>query len=139
MIMITLTGCAWFEQSHHERIVYDYEVGWNDLVRNRSIRKPIRDCSGCPEVVVGGYVYAVGHNDSFIIAKQHSGIDTTMTYYYIIDIERHNRYVIDIERHNKYGGNKGVYESLNKLAFDSLRKQLKISNIQFDLNYPKNP
>ena len=110
-------------------IIYDYEVGWNDGVGNRSISKPDKACSGCYEVLVGGYVYAVGHNDSFIIAKQHFGTDTSTTYYY----------VIDIKKNKKNGGRKGVHESLNKSEFDSLRSKLKISDIPFDMNYPENP
>ena len=99
------------------------------MVRNRSIRKPIKDCSGCYNVLVGGYVYAVGHNDNFIIAKQQFGSDTGKTYYYIIDIKENQ----------KYGYSKGVYESLSETGFDSLRNRLKISHIPFDMNYPKNP
>lgn len=95
---------------------------------NRFIGKSIKGCNGCYETIVEGYVYAVGHNDSFIIAKQHSGNDTA-TYYYIIDIKRNE----------KPGLRKGVYESLDKQAFDSLRNRLRISDIPFDMNYPEDP
>ena len=125
----TFVGCAWFEQSEHEKIIGDYEVGWNDIVRNRSISKPIKDCVGCSIVLVPDYVYAVGHNESFIVAKQQFGSDTERTYYYIIDIKKNE----------KYGYTKGVYESMNEAEFDSLRNRLKISHIPFDMNYPKNP
>lgn len=129
IILTTISDCEWFDQGDHQQIVGEYEVGWNDLVRNRSITKPEKECSGCYEIFVDNYVYAVGHNDSFIIAKQHFGTDTLKTYYYIIDIKKQE----------KRGGRKGVYESLNKLYFDSLRKRLNISHIPFDMNYPENP
>ena len=125
---MTTTGCAWLDQSEHERIIGDFEVGWNDLVQNRSISRPIKDCSGCSNVLVSGYVYAVGHNDSFIIAKQHTG-NNTKTYFYIIDIKRNE----------KYGGNKGLYESLDQISFDSLRHRLNITDIPFNINYPEIP
>ena len=104
-------------------------VGWNDLVQNRSITRPVKDCSGCFDIVVSNYVFAVGHNDSFIIAKQHFGADTTKTYYYVIDIKKNENQT----------GAKGVYEFSDKQSFDSFRNQLKISNIPFDMNYPENP
>jgi len=129
VILTTFSGCSLFDQSDHQQIIGEYEVGWNDLVRNRSINKPEKECSGCFEILVGNYVYAVGHNDSFIIAKQHFGSDTLNTYYYIIDINKQE----------KRGGRKGVYESLSKRDFDSLRKRLNISHIPFDMNYPENP
>jgi len=126
---VTVSSCAWFDQSSHERIVGEYMVGWNDLVQNRSISKPVKDCSGCFEVLVSSYVYAVGHNDSFIIAKQHFCADTTKTYYYVIDIKKNENQT----------GTKGVYEFSDKQSFDSFRKRLKISHIPFDMNYPENP
>lgn len=129
IILASFNSCAWFDQSDYEKIVGDYEVGWSDGVGNRSISKPIKACSGCYEVLVGGYVYAIGHNDSFIIAKQHSGSDTLTTYYY----------VIDIKKNEKHGGRIGVYESLNKSEFDILRNRLGISHIPFDMNYPETP
>lgn len=107
----------------------EYQVGWNDLVKNRSITKPIKDCSGCFTVLVSNYVYAVGHSDSFIIAKQHFGADTTKAYYY----------VIDIKRNKDQTGTKGVYEFSDKQSFDSFRNRMRISHIPFDMNYPENP
>jgi hypothetical protein len=128
VILVTIASCAWFDRSEHEKIIGDYEVGWSDLVRNRNISKPIKDCSGCYNVLVQGYVYAVGHNDSFIIAKQRSSNDTA-TYFYIIDTERNE----------KFGGDNGVYASLDKTTFDSLRQRMNITDIPFDMNYPENP
>jgi hypothetical protein len=126
---LSASSCAWFDQSYHAKIVDGYEVGWNDLVQNRSITKPMKDCSGCKAVLVGSYVYAVGHNDSFIIAKQHFNADTTRTSYY----------VIDISKNKDETGTKGVYEFVDKQAFESFRVRMKISHIPFDMNYPESP
>lgn len=128
IVSIAISGCAWFDRSDHKQIIGDYEVGWNDLVQNRSISKSIKNCSGCYNVLVDGYVYAVGHNDRFIVAKQHTGNDTAAYFH-----------IIDIKRNEKFGGKNGVYASLNKIAFDSLRQRLSITNIPFDLNYAENP
>jgi hypothetical protein len=133
VILLTATAivssCSWFDQSSHERIVGEYIVGWSDLEQNRSITKPIKDCSGCFEVVVSNYIYAVGHNDNFIIAKQHFSPNTTKTYYY----------VIDIKKNGNSNGTKGVYEFLDERSFESFRNRLNISNIPFNMNYAENP
>jgi len=126
---LTVTSCAWFDQSSHERITGEYVVGWNDFVQNRSITKLIKDCSGCSTVLVSNYVYAVGHNDSFIIAKQHFGGDTTKTYYFVIDIKKNEDQI----------GTKGIYKFSDKQSFDTFRNRMNISHIPFDMNYPKNP
>jgi hypothetical protein len=83
-------------------------VGWNDLVQNGSITKPVKDCSGCFDVLVGNYVYAVGHNDSFIIASQHFGADTKKNYFYVIDIKKNENQT----------GTQEVYEFSDKQLFD---------------------
>ena len=124
LIVFTITGCAWLEQSEHERIIGDYEVGWNDLVKNRNVSKSIKNCSGCYNILVDAYVYGVGHNKEYIIVKQ---LYDTSTYFYIIDIQKNE----------KYGGTSGVFSSLNQNEFDSLREQLNIKNISFDMNYEK--
>lgn len=86
--IVTISTCAWFDKSSHEQIVTEYTVGWNDLVQNRIIAKPIKDCSGCFAVLVSNYVYAVGYNNSYIILKQHFSDDTARTYYFVIDIKK---------------------------------------------------
>ena len=129
IIAVTLVSCAWFEESSYEQITGDYWVVWNDLEQNRAIWKQIRNCSSCFEDVVSNYVYAVGHNDSFIIAKRHFDLNTKETYYY----------VIDIKKNQTLNGTEGVYEFFDKHSFDSFRTALNISNIPFDLNFTENP
>ena len=122
------TSCAWLDDSFHEKIIDDYEIGWNDLVRNQNISKPIEGCSGCYSTIVDGYVYAVGHNKNFIIAKQHAGGNKNVSHYYIIDIKQ-----------NKGKYREGVTGPVDKVAFDSLCNRLNILNISFDKNYAENP
>lgn len=128
VLLSILASCAWFDKSEHVKIVGDYQVGWNDLVRNRCITKPNQICDGCFDIIIDDYVYAVGHNESFIIAKQHPGIDTVSSNYFIIDIKEHGK-----------TGKKGIYGPLTLNEFDSLSTKLKISGLPFDLNYPENP
>ena len=127
-LQFAFTGCAWFDQSEHRKITGDYEVGWNDLIRNRSITKLSKGCDGCAAQIVDSYVYAIGHDSNFIIAKQHPGIDTITTNYFIIDI-----------RKNEKENDKGIYGPLSFIEFDSLKKELKIAELNFDLIYIENP
>lgn len=130
LIFVTaLASCAWFDRNDHQKIIGDYEVGWNDLASNRNITKPVQNCTGCYEAIVEEYVFAVGHNDSFIIAKTHLGFDKTTTHFDIVDVRKNE----------KYGGKTGLYGPLNESTFDSLRRKLNISNIVFDMNYPEMP
>ena len=86
--------------------------------------------------IVPEYVFSVGHNDDYIIAKQHptSGfeggyeINTNVTNYYIIDM---NGKVLT-------KGEK-VFGPLTRNQFHSLRTVLKIKEIEFDQNYPDKP
>lgn len=83
--------------------------------------------------LVPEYVFSVGHDDDFIIAKQHptSGfengfeIDTTITNYFVIDMNR-----------KIFRTREKVFGPLSIEQFDSLRSELKIENIKFDMNYP---
>lgn len=127
ILLSILSGCAWLDKSEHEKIIGSYEVGWNDLERNRCISKSIPNCDGCFEVIIDNYVYAVGHNEDFIIAKQHSAADTLSVNYFVIDIKAN-------EKINKTG----VYGPLSLKDFDSLVVKFKISGLRFDLNYPTN-
>jgi hypothetical protein len=128
IIILLNSGCTWFEQSEHKQIIEDYEIGWNDLVQNRNISKPQKKHLGYYDVLVESYVFAVGYNDSFIIAK-HCHFGDTATYYAIIDIKKNE----------KYGGKKGAYQFLNNEAFNGLLKRLNIKHISFSINYPKYP
>lgn len=128
ILLSMLASCAWYDKSEHTKIIGNYEIGWNDLVRNRCITKPIQKCDGCFDVIIENYVYAVGHNADFIISKQHPGTDTVSTNYFIIDIKA-----------NEKESKAGIYGPLNLNEFYSLSEELKLSGLSFDLNYPENP
>ncbi|ESU23070.1 hypothetical protein FLJC2902T_32340 [Flavobacterium limnosediminis JC2902] len=127
IIFFAINSCAWLDESQHQKIVGEYEIGWNDLESNRSISKPIKNCDGCYEVIVNSYVYAVGHNEKYIIAKQ-LNYPESETYYYIIDIEK-----------NKKSSQNGIIGPLNGTEFEKTIKDLQIVNLKFDLNFDKEP
>jgi len=135
-LTVLFTGCFGLWDSGSDRIVGKYIVLWIDLRENQTISEQVEMNSSNSSQVVPDYVFAVGHNDDYIIAKQHptSGfedgykIDTKITYYYIVDM---NRKVLT-------KGEK-TFGPLTINQFDSLRTVLKIKNIEFDKIYPEKP
>jgi hypothetical protein len=126
LILLTLTSCFGLFDSGSDKIVQDYEVAWIDTYDSRSIYRNVE--------IVGAYIYAVGHNSKFIVAKQHpkpnydSPIDLSVTNYFIVKLTD-----------NKYTEKKDVFGPLNKNQFDSLQNVLGVGQIEFDLEYPENP
>jgi len=118
------TSCGLFE-STSDVIVGHFNVSFVDDVTWRSI---------CYDngTIVEPYVYAVGHNDKFIVAKQHPcernefKVNTSVTKYFIIEISK-----VDFKN--------GVYGPLEKNQFDSLSLSLNIGEIVFNMNYPEQP
>ena len=86
--------------------------------------------------MVPPYIFAVGHNDDFIIAKQHPTNNFEGSY--IIDTKITNYYIVDMNRKIKLNGDK-TFGPLTLNQFDSLRTQFKIGGISFDKTYPDKP
>jgi len=132
LISSLLTGCFGLFDSGTKQITGKYIVVWIDLPRNQVIAEEIEGHSGGSIGIIPEYVFAVGHNENYIIAKQHptSGfengfiIDTTITNYYIVDMKAQKNKVIG---------------PMTKSKFDSSRTDLKIQNIEFDMNFKENP
>ncbi|WP_309608894.1 hypothetical protein [Flavobacterium sp.] len=88
-MLIFINSCAWLDESEHQKIIEQYEVGWNDLESNRAILKKIENSENYYNIIVSDYVFAVGHNESYIIANQHQNFNAE-TNYYLIDINKKN-------------------------------------------------
>ncbi|NRD24251.1 DUF3997 domain-containing protein [Winogradskyella litoriviva] len=126
--ILTLNSC-WNNPSESDLIIGNYYVGWNDLVANRAIVEKTEKDSPYSSGIISDYVFAVGHNSDFIIAKQHPYLnDLTVTKYFIIDIKK-----------RESGMNNSVIGPLEKEEFDKKRIELNISELKFDQNYPENP
>lgn len=128
--LLTLCGCFGLWDSGSDTITGDYTIMWIDVLENQSVCRKIEGSAGSHAVIVPEYVYAVGHNDNYIIAKQHPTdgfeggfeINTAITNYYIINMETEK-----------------VSGPLTKEEFKQLRKELRISRIKFDQIYPERP
>jgi hypothetical protein len=132
LITTLLTGCFGLFDSGIKRITGKYIVVWIDLPRNQGIAEEIEENSGSSIGLVPEYVFAVGHNENYIIAKQHptSGFDNGFT----IDMTITNYFIVDMKaQKNK------VIGPMTKSKFDSTRIDLKIQNIEFDMIFKENP
>ncbi len=129
-IGFSLTSCFGLFDSGSDRIIGNYHVLWIDLQENQSISEKIEGTEGSYVELVSEYVYEVGHDDNFIIAKQHptSGFESG----YQINTEVTNYFLIDMNAQKDK-----VTGPLSLSKFEQLRKQLGISNIEFDLIYPE--
>jgi hypothetical protein len=133
---LTLAGCFGLFDSASNTIIGRYKVAWIDLQEQQFICEVSEESSTNCVTLVHEYVFAVGHDDNFIIAKQHptSGfengfkINSSVTNYYIIDTKR---------QENK--NFKKVIGPLTMEQFDQKRKELKIERIKFEMIYPDVP
>jgi uncharacterized protein DUF3997 len=131
-LAILLQGCFGLFDSESDRIVGRYILISIDEPRNRSLSKESELHSSNSFTLIEPYVFAVGHNSRYIIAKQHSTsgfeggfkILNDSTHYFIVDI---------------YEDRDKIFGPLTIHQFDSLRKELKILDIKFDITYPNNP
>lgn len=122
--------------SASDTIIGRYKVLWIDLREQQFICEVSAEHASSCFVLVPEYVFAAGHDDNFIIAKQHptSGFETGFK----VDLSVTNYYIIDMNRKTKTGGKKAI-GPLTKLQFDRMRKDLKIEAIEFDMTYPEAP
>lgn len=122
-----LTGCLF--DSRSDRIIGKYIVLWIDLPENQSLDKEFDLNSSNSSTLIEPYIFAVGHNEHYIIAKQHptNGFEGG----YKIHTDTTNYYIIDIEKEKDK-----VFGPLTLLQFDSLRIKFKIENLDFDKKYP---
>lgn len=119
---IFLSGCLF--DSDCDKIIGDYETAWIDIPQTRSIYKG--------EKIIPAYVSEIGHNSDFIIAKQQPIKKGNI---FTVYSDTTNYYVITVS--NNSFQDKPVYGPLSKKSFDSLRQELKIENIKFDMFYPE--
>ncbi len=119
---IFLSSCLF--DSDSDKIIGDYETVWIDIPQTRSISKG--------EEIVPAYVSEIGHNSNFIIAKQQPIKQGNIV---TVHVDTTNYYLITVSTNSFQ--DKPVYGPLSKKSFDSLRKELKIENIKFDMFYPE--
>jgi hypothetical protein len=131
LVVLFINSCG----TDGDNICRNYRLVWIDLPSSQTIYATDKKLSKSQYVSIGipAFVFGVGHDKKFIIAKQHPTngfegsfkVDTNITNYYIINMN------LDTFEENK------VLGPLNITSFDSARFALKIEKIKFDMNYPE--
>ncbi len=122
LLVIFLSSCLF--DSDSDKIIGDYETIWIDIPQTRSINKG--------EQIVPAYVSEIGHNSKYIIAKQHP---VKIGNIYSVYTDTINYFIIEITSNTFQ--DKPVYGPLSRISFDSLRKNLNITSIKFNMHYPE--
>ena len=80
--------------------------------------------------IISNYVYAVGHNSDFIIAKQKHPYsnDLNFTKYFIIDLNK-----------RKGRDKDAIFGPMEKIEFDKKSIELNLSELEFDQVYNEYP
>ncbi len=138
LILLTtvLTSCFGLFDHGSDKIVGRYVVLWIDLQETQSIyEQDDLNSSGSTEIIPE-YVFAIGHNKDFIIAKQHptNGFEGG----YKVDTKTTNYYIVDVNRKILKTG-KNIFGPLDINKFDSIRTVLKINKMKFNQVYPDKP
>lgn len=132
--MFSLSGCLF--DSSSDIIIGKYNVCWVDSRSSRGIHLAMDNEDGGGAEIVPAYVYAVGHNNRYIIAKQHPAngefVDKTQTLYFVIDIKTCGTF-------NNTGKLNGIFGPLTAKGYDSLSNALKINKLKFDMTYSEKP
>lgn len=131
LLLIISWNC---EPSDPKRIIGKYKILelWYKDTRTLGLVKEFSKNSRGSGGVVEPNVFAVGHNEDFIIVKQHPTngyeggyqMDTTITNYYIVDMN--------------FKVHQGIEEAIGPLTreqFDSLRIEYQIQEIEFDKQF----
>ncbi|GAB1855408.1 hypothetical protein MHTCC0001_02420 [Flavobacteriaceae bacterium MHTCC 0001] len=134
--VLLLNSCFFLFDSGGEKIIGNYKILWVDLLEQQVVCESLDQTSSSCSVLVKEYVFAVGHNSDFIIAKQHptNGFDNG----HVIDTTITNFYIIDINRKLIKKGNK-VFGPLTESQFNDKVTELDIEKIKFDQVYPHLP
>ena len=120
---LLLVSCFGLFDSDSDRIIGKYIIIWIDLPQNQTISEEIELNSESSIGLIQEYVFAVGHNEDYIIAKQHptSGFENGFE----INTKITNYFIIDMNRKTLKKGEK-IFGPLKEVEFNKLRKKLKI-------------
>jgi len=129
-ITLLFASCDFGNSGEEVQLISKYYVGWADLEANRCIYIKETPESDSGKVIVSGYVFAIGHNDRYIIAKTFNGTKSTKEYYHIIDTKGYYHSNID---------NSNYWEFSSETEFREKLAALNISTLKFNKNYHKDP
>ena len=125
-------SCFGLFDSGEDLIIGKFYTVWIDEYSNRTIGFKNSETSSV--TVIPEYIFSVGHNSNYIIAKQHpkperfsSTVNTKITNCYIIDVKNSDEFV------------QKIYGPFDENKFNRKLKELKTSDLEFNQNYPEDP
>ncbi|WP_431157850.1 DUF3997 domain-containing protein [Winogradskyella poriferorum] len=127
LLFFLFQSCVIFDNDS-DPIIGNYEVSWIDSPRTRAICEKYSATGST--VLVPQYVFAIGYNSEFIIAKQHPTSDFKEGYK--IDVSVTNYFIIDIRNGTH------VIGPLNKKSFFEQKSKLDIDELKFTRVYSEN-
>ncbi|MBT9189350.1 DUF3997 domain-containing protein [Zobellia russellii] len=133
--LFLINSCGLFDNGS-DQIIGDYKIQWIDMHNTRSICKTPKKYPELCETLVFEYVFAVGHDKDYIIAKQHptKGFENG----YEVDTSITNCFIVDIKSNVRENRNR-VIGPLNEKVFKEKVLELNIEKVAFDQTYPENP
>ncbi|MBK6331742.1 MAG: hypothetical protein IPF62_15055 [Bacteroidetes bacterium] len=126
-LTLCFTSCD-YGAGQDDHIIGRYYVGWIERESHRSIYVKETPNSSNWQTIVMGYVFAVGNDSRYIIAKTIDRAHWIGPYFHIIDTKGYYNTNMD---NNNYWEFSSEFEYHQKLA------ELGISNIKFDKQYPE--
>ena len=124
LFIYTITGCGGIGLALDKTIIGRFHLIAVDVKEDVSLSYELDD--GNFIGVVNQTVFAVGHNDKYIIVKQHpQQLGKSITNYYVVPVFVKNQYWIEKE----------VVGPLTKEQFERKKKELNIENLEFTTVY----
>jgi len=122
IILILLSSCGF---AIKKKIVGNYYLIATDTGEQLGLSYcDPKDSNGCFGITEGT-VYSAGHNENYIVAKQHPNDNRQIINYFILPIKSKRN----------INGNFGLIGPLNLVEFEIKRRQLNITSIKFDVVY----
>ena len=127
------SSCAWTDSQEEFSLINGYKVSWYDLESNRNLNRVVNGINDEKYIqpLITDYIFEIGYDSTFIIAKTHPKFDTTIVEYYVVN----TLYKTDLKNLKELYGpmNKVSYESLlNTLEIDSLNNSIYFNEIPRD-------
>ncbi len=129
-LLIILFSCG-LGESEEEVLINGYYIGWYDTEANRNIY--IKDTlnPNFGQVIISGYVYSVGFDNRYILAKSlPSAGNTDFKTYYILDTEG---------EYNTSDDNNNLQTFFKEDKFNAEIIKRGLDKVEFSKNYTLNP
>lgn len=125
-LILTMQGC---QIGAYKQKIYD-KYYLSALDSKEDMEVVYIDKQGYMLSIIEASVFSIGKNDEFIVAKQHPKEFPNKANKNIV-----NYFIIPIKNQKSKNIEKNIIGPLTDIQFDSIKKQLKINNIIFDITF----